>query len=52
MNPKLEILLPVGPFTRTLLVLHGNAGTPEVMRPLYAAFTRQGWRVALAGSGR
>ncbi|WP_135230041.1 alpha/beta hydrolase [Deinococcus fonticola] len=52
MNPTLEILLPGGPFTRTLLVLHGNAGTPEVMRPLYAALTRQGWRVALAGSGQ
>lgn len=52
MSPTLEILNPVGAPLHTLLVLHGNDGTPDDMRPLYADLTAQGWRVALACSGQ
>lgn len=51
-QPTLTFLEPDAPYQHTLVVLHGNAMTPEEMRPFYEDLTEQGWRVALACSGQ
>lgn len=50
--PALTILEPDGPARRTLIVLHGNDGSPGVMAPLYSDLTSIGWRVAVPCSGQ
>lgn len=51
-RPTLILLEPGGNARGTLIALHGNAGTPESLRPRYADLAGAGWRVALAGSGQ
>lgn len=51
-RPALTRLEPRGGARGTLVALHGNANTPDTIRPQYADLTAEGWEVALPGSGQ
>ena len=51
-GPTLTRLPPEGARRGTLVALHGNANTPDTVRPHYADLTAHGWEVALPGSGQ